>query len=254
MAAGQSLLIGRLHPDPEFARQASFAVLALTYLEAVGLVPASFLQAMDARAGPSGDGLLEHLAGMIGGVVRANRHVLAYFGPAGRRAALRDLDATAVRELGGWVRAQHLDREEPQIVYELAALALGIELPAILVGALRELQLAPDCQVVEVPDGAGYPVVYLSTLHSHWQPADHFSLFVEGHDAQQLAGWTSILLTRKLRPTPGSVVVMSRARLARIRPRRADIALVYNPVPWLAAGAEASQLARIVLARQVVSL
>jgi hypothetical protein len=112
-------------------------------------------------------------------------------------------------------------------------LALGVELPGILVGSLRELTLEARSTVAELPDGSGYPTVFLATLHPQWAAAECARLFVDGIDAEQLAGWAMLLLSKSLVPPPNGIVRVSAESHATFRESRYDVALVYNPVPWL---------------------
>ena len=244
--AGQSLLIGRLSADAEFARQAGFALFVLVHLETTGLVPGLLTARDDGARLP-----LDHVPDRVAEVQRANPHLLAAFADPARRAALADVDPAASAELVGWLRGQHLEREELQVAYELGMLALGIELPPILVGALRDLRLAPESRVAELPDGAGYAAVFLSTLHPEWRAAGHMRLYVESTDAAQLAGWAMLLLAGTLAPPAESIVRVAREGRLPFSSAEFDVALVYNPVPWLRAP---QAYGAAVHARQVVLL
>lgn len=238
MAAGESesqgsLLVGRLSADGELARHAAFALFVRIYLEHTGLIARRLLEAPRA-AGPIGAAL----PGMIAAIQALNAHLVAYFGDSARRDALASLDEDATQELLGWLRAQHVEREEPQIAYELGMLALGVELPAILVRGLREAQVERDTNVVELPDGSGYAAVFLSTLHPAWEAAGRLTLCVEGVDAEQLAAWALLLLGKRIAPPPGSIIRVTRETRHVLRGVTSDLALVYNPVPWLAAPAD----------------
>ena len=177
-----SLLVGRLSVDGELARHAAFALFVRVYLEHSGLITRLVLDA-PARAGRITGGLPDAIAA----IQEQNPHLVSYFADPQRRDALASLDEGATQELLGWLRAQHVEQEEPQIAYELGMLALGVELPPILVRGLREAQVEPDTRVVELPDGSGYAAVFLSTLHPAWRGAGHLTLFVESVDAEQLA-------------------------------------------------------------------
>jgi hypothetical protein len=236
-----SPLVGRLHPDPEIARQAAFALFAIVYLEAVALLPAGTL-APEA---------LDRLPNVIHGIGAQNPHLQRFFGGGQHDASLGALDRAAARELIGWAAAQHVEREEPQIAYELGMLALGVALPPILVGALREIALVPESTVVELPDGSGYPTIFLATQHPEWPAAQRARLFVEGVDAEQLAGWAMLLLSRSLAPRPGSVVRVSAGDRGAFQDSPADVALIYNPVSWIGSAADA---AHATLAMEVVVL
>lgn len=258
--AGQSLLVGRLSPDAELARNAAFALFVRVYLEQLGLLPRqAALQGLPAPPGRSAarparrepPGLeVAELPGLIAAITAENPHVLAYFTDPPRLEALASLDATAMRELLGWLQAQHVDQEEPQVAYELGMLALGVELPAILVRGLRRATVGPETRVAELPDGSGYPTVFLSTLHPHWRAATRACLFVAGRDAEQLAGWAMLLLARSLRPPPGGIRRVAAGDPLPSPEGGFDLTLVYNPVPWLAdpgAGRSAVQTDEIVL-------
>jgi hypothetical protein len=185
------------------------------------------------------------VANAIDEILAANPHLLAFFAGSDRRQALAAVDQDAARELIGWAAAQHVEREEPQIAYELGMLALGVELPGILVGALRELEVQPDTTVVELPDGGGYPTVFLATLHPHWPAAERARLLVAGADAEQLAAWAFVVLGRALAPPPGRIVRVSPGDRAALHDSPSDVTLVYNPVSWL--GSAANLAARVVL-------
>jgi hypothetical protein len=221
--AGQSLLVGRLSADRELARQAAFALFVRAYAEAAGLVPPEMGEA------PRG----EDLPGLVGALAAVNPHVVAAFVDPARRAALAGLDQPAVRELAGWLRAQRVHQEEPQVAYELGLLALGAELPAILVRGLRQAPVTAGTRVAELPDGSGYATVFLATLHPQWRAAGNARLFVSGADAEQLAGWAMLLLSRTLTPPPGSIVRVPAGAAVPLTAERFDLALIYHPAPWL---------------------
>ena len=228
----QPILVGRLSPDRELARHAAFALFVLVYLEQAGLVPRRFV--LDRRSGVA-EPPLDELPGAVAEIRAHNPYILAHFDRPARAAALGGLDAAASRELLGWLQAQHVAAEEPQIAYELGMLALGVELPGILVRGLREAEVHPESRVAELPDGSGYPTVFLSALHPAWRAAEHARLFVESPDAAQLAAWAMLLLAKRLAPPPGSIERVSPTRRAPLEEAELDLALVYNPVPWLAA-------------------
>jgi hypothetical protein len=249
---GQPILIGRLSDDRHLARHAAFALFVQVYLEQAGLVPRRLVpqpadrgpravDRTDSRRLPSSRGAdrelpaASELPELVTAIHARNPHVVAYFADADRRAALATLDAGATRELLGWLQAQRVEQEDAQVAYELGMLALGVELPAILVRGLREAPVRPDSRVVELPDGAGYPTIFLATLHPEWRAAARARLFVASVEAEQLAGWALLLLTGRLEPPPGSIVRVSPRDRAALQGVACDLALVYNPVPWLAA-------------------
>ncbi|MGH2356179.1 MAG: hypothetical protein ACRDJN_31615 [Chloroflexota bacterium] len=234
--SAQPILIGRLSPDRDLARHAAFALFVQVYLEQTGLAPRRFVPQRGGTASRASFPV-EELPGVVQAITAQNPHVLASFADPTRAAALRTLDPQAAQELLGWLQAQHVDREEPQIAYELGMLALGAELPAIVVRGLRQAAVGPESRVAELPDGSGYPTVFLATLHPEWRAAEHARLFVEGTDAEQLAGWAMLLLARSLAPPPGSITRVSARHRAPLQREAFDLALVYNPVPWLVAPA-----------------
>jgi hypothetical protein len=229
--AGQSLLVGRLSPDRALARSAAFALFVRVYLQQVGLLP----ERLSPATTP------EHLPAAIAEVAGANPHVVAPFVSPDRCAALGGLDREAVRELLGWLLAQRVHQEEPQVAYELGMLALSVELPPIVVRGLRQAEVHPHSRVAELPDGGGYAAVFLSTLHPQWQAPGRLRLFVSGGDAELLAGWAILLLSRALVPPPGSIIKVKEGSVLPLSAERFDLALVYNPVPWLASPAVASE-------------
>jgi hypothetical protein len=245
--AGQSPLVGRLHPDRELARHAAFAIFVRVYLEQAGLLdPRLIRHGADQSGSPAPPA---ELPSLMGEIASRNPHLVAYFASRERRAALASLDPTAAAELAGWVRAQRVEREEPQVAYELGMLALGVELPAILVRALRQVELRADSLVAEVPDGSGYPTIFLSSLRPHWQAEGHVRLFVEGVDAEQLAAWALLLLTARLEPPAGAITRVTDGNHGALRDGAVDVAVVYNPVPWLA---DPHRVEREVRARRIV--
>jgi hypothetical protein len=205
--------VRRLAPDPTLARRAAFALFVLAYLEASGLAP----------GGERYDRRVENAAAV-------NSHLFAPF--VGNTAPLAELDPSAAEDLSRWARAQHLEREEPQVAYELGLLALGVALPPVLVRSLRDLELKPQSRVVELPDGAGYPTVFLGTMHTHWHAAENCTLLVTSTDARQLAAWALLLLTRRLEPRAGAIVALAPGAVP-AAPAQADFALLYNTPPDL---------------------
>lgn len=215
--------VGRLSPEPGLARRAAFALFTLAYLTGTGTLDAV----------PVPDALPQ----VVAGLGRENPHLFAAFDRPARREALAGIDAGAARDLVGWARAQRLDREPAQIAYELGVLALGVTLPPVLVRSLRLLDLTPGTMVAELPDAAGYPTVFLSTLHPHWPAATNARLLVYGEDARQLAAWALLLLTRRLAPPPGAIMHLPEAPEVPLTAGGGaafDVAVSYNPVAWAA--------------------
>lgn len=204
--------VRRLAPDPTLARRAAFALFVLTYLDAAGLASGG-----------------EDYAARVAAAAAVNPHLFAPFSSAPEQ--LDVVDRSAATDLTRWASAQRLEREEPQVAYEVGLLALGIALPPVLVRSLRELELSPVTRVAELPDGAGYPTVFLDTLHPHWPAGERCTLLVTSSDARQLAGWSLLLLTRRLEPRDGAIVVIEPQRA--LAPVVADVGLLYNTPPDL---------------------
>lgn len=242
-APGQSPLVGRLSPDRELARQAAFALLVRVYAEQAGLVPLVVLAAEPTEpvaprlplVPADGAEIVRHLPDVVAALATENGHLLTRFRDQAARDRLARLDPVATAELVGWIAAQRLTREPAQIVYELAVLTLGMQLPSIFVRDLRRAAVGPDTRVVELPDGAGYPSVFLASLHPQWQPGGRICLYVHSPDAEQLAALAVLLLTGELtdghdhvrRVTPDQPLPWDSSRY--------DLALVYNSVAWMAA-------------------
>lgn len=246
--AGQSLLVGRLSPDRELARHAGFALFVLVHLERRGLLPRQLTAGQ--RDASRWLPLLPDAVRMVNG---QNPHLLADFAAEERIDALSGLDPGAAAELVGWLEGQRLEQEEPQIAYELGMLALGVELPSILVRGLREAPISPHTDTVELPDGSGYPTIFLSTLHPQWRAAERATLCVEGTDATQLAGWAMLLLSGQLAPPPNSIRRVVAADRTALHEREYDLALAYNVAPWLTKAGPAA-LAGAIRAKQIVLL
>jgi hypothetical protein len=205
--------VQRLAPDPLVARRAAFALFVLTFLEQIGL---------------QSDAVNE--GAKLAAAQRQNPHLFAGI----ETHQLSAVDQRAALDLTRWARAQRLDREEPQVAYELGLLALGVELPPVLVGSLRQLDLTPTTRVVELPNGAGYPVVFLQSLHPHWRAAEYATHLVTSSDARQLAAWSHLLLTRRLTPRHGAIVHVTAGETSRAH--EAEIALLYNSPPEIEPG------------------
>jgi hypothetical protein len=241
--------VRRLAADPELARQASFALFSLTFLEQAGLLPAG----TPAISGAAPDALIEALPAMVAAVSEKNPHLLAFFDDESRRTDLATIDPVAARDLAGWARSQRLEREEAQVAYELALLALGIELPPVIVRSLRQLDLSDETWVAELPDGAGYPTVFLQTLNPQWPAARRARLFVESTAARQLAAWAMLLLAKTLEPPARSIVPVSLSGQnahGLLAEEEFDVALAYNPTRTL--GGPAKWRERVRARRYVV--
>ena len=134
----------------------------------------------------------------------------------------------AVRDFAGWVRAQRLDREPSLVAYELAMLALGAELPSVVLRSLREAELRPGATTFETPDGGGYATAFLATYHPEWRGRALLGASTE--TGARLAAFASALRADTLDPT-GNIVLL-REGVPEPELPTIDLLLIYNPPPW----------------------
>lgn len=228
--AERSAFPASLADDFELARQAGFALFVATFVEDAGLLG---LKTSATTGHPPVADDFERFPSIVADVACANPHLLPFFRDESCLARLRDVRAPAWREMRRWLASQHLAGADAQVGYELGALALGVDLQPILVGGLRHLQLCAGATVAELPNGSGYPTVLLANRHSHFDAGRQARLFVEGEDAEALAAWALVVLTRELRPPPGAVERVTPADRDRMRACAFDVVLAYQLVPWL---------------------
>ncbi len=188
-------LTGALSPDRELARHAAFALYTLLWLEATAAVPR--------RLGPADHRRRPDTADMAGPEVLAEtlREVAArwpqlfpYFATPGACDAVSGVAPEAWRQLLGWLRAQPLAGTEPQALYEIGLMVLGVAFPAVDIATIRDLPVGRRSRVMEWPNAAGYPTLLLATFHPDWFAADRVRLYAQGDEATVLAAWALTLL------------------------------------------------------------
>ncbi len=208
--------IARIHADPSRARTFAFGLVALAVAEGRGWLDAAV---------PGQGGSVLALA--LDDLDARNPHLRA--GPACAGDGGSEPDARAGAEFLAWARAQRLEREAPLVAYEIAALALGVELPGVILRSLREARPGPDAVVFETPDGGGYATAFLQDYHPGWQGRSILGASTD--HGERLAGLVAALRTGSLR-ADGSVV-----RLAPDQPDPPlppiDLVVIYNPPAWL---------------------
>ena len=119
------------------------------------------------------------------------------------------------------------------MAYELGLLALSAELPAILVRGLRQADVSagtagwPSCRTARGTPPSSWP-----PCTPQWRAPRTPACSSSGPDAEQLAGWAMLLLSRTLPRPRGASCASPRTRRAAHR-ERFDLALIYHPAPWL---------------------
>lgn len=221
--------IARLHPEPGTARRLAFAIMCGVVAEAHGWIPGHLKNQTGPEMQPSrfGDALaltLETVALHATALVRGD--ILDAISVPKRHA----IDEQACGDYITWVRAQHLEQEAPLVAYELGVLALGMELPGVLLRSLREVSLDADTTVCETPDGGGYATAFLSSMHPHW--GKHAVLCASSDDGERLSLWALVLLHGGFAIEPGRVIRTTSMQDIRDLPA-SDLLLIYNPVAWM---------------------
>ena len=222
--------VAALHPDPRTARLIAFGLVVAVVAVGRKWLPID---------GEIRTDVVPHLD-----VIDAKNPLIA----AGPRSVGYDRASTAplaVRDFAGWVRAQRLDREPPLVAYELAMLALGAELPSVVLRSLREAQLAPDATTFETPDGGGYATAFLATYHPEWR--GRALLGASTKTGARLAAFASALRADTLDPT-GDVVLV-REGVPEPELPAVDLLLIYNPPPWYG---DPSAVRRRIAARKAI--
>ncbi len=188
-------LTGALSPDRELARHAAFALYTLLWLEATEAIPRR-LGAADQRRRPDVADMAgpEVLAEMLRAVTARWPRLFPYFATPGACDAVAGFAPDAWRQLFGWLRVQPLAGTEPQALYEIGLMVLGVAFPAVDIATIRDLPVSPRTRVVEWPNAAGYPTLLLATFHPGWFAADRVRLYVQGNEATVLAAWALTLL------------------------------------------------------------
>ena len=188
-------LTGALSPDRELARHAALALYTLLWLEGAAVLPRR-LGAADQRRRPAADDLPGPavLAATLREVAARWPRLFPYFTAPGACDAVAGIAPAAWRQLLGWLRAQPLAGTEPQALYEIGLMVLGVAFPAVDIATIRDLPVSRRTRVVEWPNAAGYPTLLLATFHPDWFAADRVRLYVQGDEATVLAAWALTLL------------------------------------------------------------
>ena len=205
--------VAALHPDPRIARLIAFGLVVAVVAEGRKWLPSDGEICTD---------VVPYLD-----VIDAKNSLFAV-GPRAVGYDRASIAPLAVRDFAGWVRAQRLDREPPLVAYELAMLALGAELPSVVLRSLREAELTPDATTFETPDGGGYATAFLATYHPEWRGRALLGASTE--TGARLAAFASALRADTLGPT-GNVVLV-REGVPDPELPTVDLLLIYNPPPW----------------------
>ena len=203
--------VAALHPDDATARLVAFGLVVAAVAEGRGWIAS---------------GAVSDAVAMLD--VLDARNSLLRVGPQSGSYSHGLIAEAAVRDFAGWVRAQRLDREPPLVAYELAMLALGAELPSVVLRSLRDAELAPDATTFETPDGGGYATAFLATYHPNWRGRALLGASTE--TGVRLAAFASALRADALDPTGGVVIVAEGEPEPEVPP--VDLLLIYNPPPW----------------------
>lgn len=205
--------VAALHPDDPAARAIAFGLVVSDLAAARGWLPAP--------ARPDTD------IGQFLDILDCQNPLLQV-GPVLASYDSGIVDRRAVDEFAAWVRAQRLEREPPLVAFELAMLALGAELPGVVLRSLREADLAADSTTFETPDGGGYATTFLATYHPGWR--GRALIGASTATAQRLGALASALRSDTLSPT-GDVVRMVEQETHPALPT-IDLLLIYNPPTW----------------------
>jgi hypothetical protein len=84
-----------------------------------------------------------------------------------------------------------------------------------------------------LPNGCGYPSLILCRDYNILDAAHNLRIFVEGTEAEMLAAWALLLLTRQLTMPKGRIMQLSEADHERLAQDVFDLALAYRLSPWL---------------------
>lgn len=217
--------IARLHPNPALAQIVAFGVLVRIVAESRGMI-----RPLLAPVAPITSA--RHLASDIQTAFAELDGQNSHLHCGGLDDVTADvLDPDACAGFIAWVTAQRLDREPPLVAYELGILALGAELPGVILRSLREVVVAPEMTVVETPDGGGYATLFLASMHQSW--IGQSVIGVSTDNAERLAGFAHVLRTGNLTPTSGVVRIKDSVDALRARTPSDGLLLIYNPPEWL---------------------
>ena len=149
-------------------------------------------------------------------------------GPVACQYGADEISRFAASDFLAWVRAQRLEREPPLVAYELAMLALGAELPGVVLRSLREAKVAPGATTFETPDGGGYATSFLSSYRPEWR--GRALLGASTVTGARLAAFAGALRANSLDAHDDIMVVTS----GHVQPTlpEIDLLLIYNPPAW----------------------
>jgi hypothetical protein len=206
-------LVGALHPDEWAARAMAFGLVVADVAKGRGWRVNSVASTPD-------------VANILDDLDRQNPLFRA--GPSVARYDPTQIAPRAASDFAGWVHAQRLEREPPLVAYELAVLALGVELPAVVLRSLRDASVESWATTFETPDGGGYATAFLTTYHPEWRGRGRIGTSTEM--GTRLAAFASALRADTLIPT-GEVVHVEEA-LPHPELPAIDLLLIYNPPSW----------------------
>lgn len=188
-------LTGALSPDRELARHAAFGLYALLWLEATDALPRQLSASSQRRQPNTGDVPgPETLAAALRSATSRWPRLFPYFASPDACDSVVGLAPEAWSQLYGWMRAQPLAGTEPQALYEIGLMVLGIAFPAVDIGTIRDLPVSTQTRIAEWPNAAGYPTVLVATFHPDWFTADRVRIYNRGNEATMLAAWALTLL------------------------------------------------------------
>lgn len=205
--------VAALHPDEPTARLIAF-----------GLVIAGV--ARDRRWHSAGDAFRSEVGRYLDMLDDRNR--LLRVGPDAVGYDPATIAPRPATDFAEWVRAQRLHQEPPLVAFELAMLALGAELPSVVLRSLREAAVTPDFTTFETPDGGGYATAFLATYHPEWRGKGF--LGASTVTGARLAAFASALRADTLHPTGDVVSVVQGLPDPELPP--IDLLLIYNPPAW----------------------
>jgi len=237
--------------SPAAGHVVSFTLLALRYLEQIELVPQRFVQA----GFSAWHGVMPYLRDLdlfelaVRDGARANPHLFAAFRDLTAHNELRALDERAWEQELQRLQSLDLTGLSPRELYRRGAATLGIQLTPLNEAALQGDAFDRSSLIAELPNGCGYPSLLLCGTYGFLDPAHNLRLFVDGTEAEMLAAWALVLLTRQLTLPAGRIVPISATDYEALSRETFDAALVYRPVEWLP-----SDLSQVINAREVIHL
>lgn len=205
--------VASLHPDEGAARAIAFGLVVLAAAEGRGWGVAE---------APGPDRLLAELDRLD------DANPLFRVGPQRAPFAAERASERAVRDVHAWARAQRLGDEAPIVTYELAALALGAELPPVTLRSLREVRPGTFDTTFETPDGGGYATTFMATFHPAWR--GRALVGAATANGTRLGALACALRSGTLVPTGDVVRVTPEAPEPPLPP--VDLLLIYGAPAW----------------------